>query len=403
MFKSKAGAELQINLTAIADNWLAMRNLLKNENEKGICAAVVKADSYGLGVEKIAPVLYKAGCRDFFVAYLSEGVDLRQMIGKDSRIFAIHGNFAGEEKYFDEYDIIPVLNNSQQIQSWREYNKKAGKKLPCALHFDTGMTRLGISANEREKLLADVRLLKGLNITLVMSHLSDGGDGGKKSGKSNRQLELFKKIKESICEKLDYTPLFSLSASAGMLIGGEYMFDLTRPGACIYGFFPDEISDKVVLRNVVSLKASVLQIQSTTVGQTVGYGSSYTFTREGKVLTAALGYADGFFRALSGKGSGWIDGYKLPIIGRISMDLTTFDASDVPDDVLANNNEIEIIGEHISLNELAECAGTIPYEIITDLGRRYQRLYTEDDLSVDNTAAEQSISGADFDKTGSGV
>ena len=108
MLMSKAGAELQINITAVAENWLAARNLLANQNNEGICAAVLKADSYGLGADKISPALYQAGCRDFFVAYLSEGVKLRQILGKEPRIFAIHGNFAGEEKYFDEYDIVPV-------------------------------------------------------------------------------------------------------------------------------------------------------------------------------------------------------------------------------------------------------------------------------------------------------
>jgi len=378
MLKIKTGAELTIDLNAVKDNWLSMYNLLKGENENGICAAVVKADSYGLGVDRIAPVLYEAGCRDFFVAYLSEGMELRQFVGKDSRIFAIHGHFAGEESYFDEYDIIPVLNNREQIKTWLEYNKKAGKNLPCALHFDTGMTRLGFSAEDREFLFSAGTPLKKLNVALVMSHLSDGGDLGKKGGKSSRQLDLFKKIKENVCALLGYKPLFSLSASAGMLIGGDYIFDLVRPGACLYGFLPEEsLAGKVQLKNVVSLNARILQIQNTTIGQTVGYGSSYTFTKNGKVLTAALGYADGYFRSFGGgKGCGWLDGYRLPVIGRVSMDLTTFDAGNVPDDVLAKNDMIEIIGEHIPLNEVAENAGTIPYEIITDLGGRYERIYT---------------------------
>lgn len=397
MLMSKAGAELQINITAVAENWLAARNLLANQNNEGICAAVLKADSYGLGADKISPALYQAGCRDFFVAYLFEGVKLRQILGKEPRIFAIHGNFAGEEKYFDEYDIVPVLNTLSQIRTWREYNAKAGKNLPCALHFDTGMTRLGFTAEDREILFSDTDILKSLNVTLVMSHLSDGGDCGKKGGKSSRQLALFKKIKTNICKILDYKPLFSLSASAGMLIGGEYMFDLIRPGACLYGFFPDEPSDKISLKNVVSLNARVLQVQNTTVGQTVGYGSSYTFTKNGKVLTAALGYADGYFRSLGNKGCAWLSGCKLPVIGRVSMDLTTFDASDVPDEVLAAADMIEIIGEHITLNEVAERAGTIPYEIITDLGGRYRRSY------INDAAKEQDNSFADFAKMGSGV
>ncbi len=375
MLTTKAGAELTIDLNAVAENWLAMRNLLKKDNEKGICAAVVKADAYGLGADKVSPVLYNVDCRDFFVAYLSEGITLRNVLGKDARIFAIHGNFAGEEEYFDEYEIIPVLNTLSQIETWRKYNATAGKKLPCALHFDTGMTRLGFSANDRETLFSSPDILKDLNIVLVMSHLSDGEDLGKKGGKSARQLALFKDIKANICKILDYTPLFSLSASAGMLIGGEYMFDLTRPGACLYGFYPDDPTDKVKIKNVVTLKAKVLQVQNTTIGQTVGYTSSYTFTKEGKVLTAAVGYADGYFRSLANKGCGWIGGFKVPLIGFVSMDLTTFDVSDVPDEVLKNNNEIELIGDHITLNEVARRAGTITYEIITDFGKRYKRSY----------------------------
>ena len=374
MITSMSGAELRIDVGAIVKNWTSMKQLME---DRGVCAAVVKADSYGLGAEHIVSSLYKAGCRDFFVAYLSEGIDIRRHLGNDAHIFAIHGNFGGNEEEFEHYSIIPVLNNRKQILSWLAYTKKVSKPLPCALHFDTGMTRLGLSGEDRDALFTnDTELLKQLNVVLVMSHLSDGEDLGVKDGKSDCQLNLFKKIQTNICALLNYSPQFSLSASAGMLINDSYKFDITRPGACLYGFYPDDVfSDRIKLESVVSLHAAVLQIQRARKGQTVGYGSSYMFTKEGKVLTAALGYADGYFRCLSGKNYGWLNGYKLPVIGRVSMDLTTFDATTVPDEILDSSREIEIIGKNVTLNEIAKNASTIPYEIVTDLGKRYSRSY----------------------------
>jgi alanine racemase len=386
MEKNEAGAILSIDLGAVTHNWRALRSLLSEPAE---CAAVVKSDAYGLGALEVASALFRVGCNSFFVAYVYEGITLRKKLGPAPSIFVLHGPFSGTEKEFGEYGLTPILNNMEQLNAWIKYTGEAGHRHPCGLHFDTGMSRLGFPAADRERLLgAEQDKLKALNVTLVMSHLANGEVAENPMNK--QQLSTFTDIKNRIVKVLGYAPKFSLSATAGMLLDSAYYFDITRPGCGIYGFYPDadmkpQVKKKADLRGVVTLKAKILQIQEAKAGQVVGYGSTYRFDRAGKIATAALGYADGFNRLLSGKGYGYLGDYKVPIVGRISMELTTFDISKVPESALASANEIEILGEHISLDDIAKAQGTIAYEVLTYIGSRYFRQYVGEVLALDKT------------------
>ena len=380
MEKNEAGAILSIDLGAVIHNWQALRSLLSEATE---CGAVVKSDAYGLGAKEVASALFRAGCNTFFVAYVYEGVELRKKLGPAPSIFVLHGPFSDTEKEFGEYGLIPILNTMEQLKSWTEYTDSVGHRYPCGLHFDTGMSRLGFSISEREKLLSSEQdKLKSLDVALVMSHLANGDD--EKNLMNKLQLSTFTQIKDRIVKVLGYTPKFSLSATSGMLLSKDYHFDITRPGGALYGFFPDaDMEKKIDLHRVVTLKAKILQIQEVKAEQPVGYGSTYRFSKSGRIATAALGYADGFHRTLSNCGYGYFGEYKVPIVGRISMDLTTFDISEVPEAALAGVNEIEIIGEHISLDDIAKVKGTIAYEVLTDIGSRYFHQYVGEVLSLD--------------------
>ena len=378
----EAGAFLNIDLGALVFNWEGMRRYISPSSR---CGAVVKSDAYGLGAEKISSALYRAGCRDFFVAYLSEGIALRRVIGDSGRIFVLHGFFSGTEREFTRYKLIPVLNTIEQIEGWLLYTQKVGHRFPVALHFDTGMSRLSFSRQDQEFLFGEGQdKLKLLEVVLVMSHLANGDIQGDK--KNEEQLNLFRDIRDKVSKILGYSPEYSLSATAGIFLGKEYLFDLCRPGLGLYGIYPYiGLEDKILLRPVVSLYAKIIQLQRAHIGQSVGYGSSYSFTREGIIATVCLGYADGFLRSLGNKGYGSICGKQVPVIGRISMDLTTFDVTEVPSKDLYIGQEVEIIGPHNTIDFLANSGGTIPYELFTNIGDRYYRRYKKEEklFSVD--------------------
>lgn len=375
MNKQDAGAILSINVGAIVSNWKELSSYVPDGVD---VSAVVKSNAYGLGAVKIAPSLQRAGCKTFFVAYLEEGIEIRRAVGAEPHIFVLHGPAKGTEGEFISYNLTPILNTFEQIDNWIAYSVSAEHKFPCGIHFDTGMSRLGIPTKEAEELFGTYSdKLKSLNISLVMSHLASPDD--KESPQSAKQLFHFTKIKSALTDILDYSPLYSLSATAGIFLGKDYAFDIVRPGAGIYGIHD---TDELKLKSVVALDAKILQIQSADVGQSVGYGATYTFKKDGKIATAGIGYGDGFSRQLSNKGFGYIGDFKVPIIGRVSMDLTTFDVSEVPEDVLANAQSIEIIGSHRTIFDIARETGSISYEILDSLKNRYYRQYVGEVLQM---------------------
>lgn len=342
---------IEINLAAIAHNY----TLLRKQGNKASCAAVVKANAYGLGVAQIAPILLEAGCREFFVATLDEAIELRGILPA-ATIYVFHGARKGQTKDFLAHNIIPVLNDLSQIEHWND----AGK---FALHIDTGMCRLGLTPEEASKIKPSSHL------QLVMSHLACANDP--KNPKNAEQLASFRKA-------LQHFPKVrtSLANSSGIFLGSDYHFDLLRPGCSLYGISPNT-SLPNPMSNVATLSAPILQYHHLEKDETVGYGATVTAKKGAVLATVEIGYSDGFIRSLSNKAVGYAAGIKVPVVGRVSMDMITVDVTQVPEHARSEHLRVTFIGKEQSVDILAEMAATIGYEIFTRLGARIQKIYTK--------------------------
>lgn len=360
----RATAFLTIDVAAVVANWRLIRDQVGPACE---AAAVVKADCYGLGAERIAPALAAAGCRTFFVATIDEGVALRRVVG-DRTIHVLGGPLPGATADLAEHNLTPVLNSLEQIGLWAGYASAIGKRLPGVLHLDTGMSRLGLDTQAVDRLAADPSLLAAIEPTVVMSHMACADEA--EHPKNSDQLQRFR----DLSGRLGLGVRRSLGASSTIFLGPDYHFDLVRPGAALYGLNPTPDRPNP-MAPVVRLQARILQVRDVDSPMTVGYGASHLVTRKGRVAVAALGYADGVFRSLGNRGFGVIEGERVPVVGRISMDLTTFDVSALTPEQARPGALIEVIGEHQSADALAADAGTIGYEVLTALGRRYLRQY----------------------------
>lgn len=363
-----AGGRLTIDLAAIVANWrdLAARS------RPGRCAAVVKADAYGLGASAVVPALARAGCNDFFVAMAAEGSDVRAL-APGARVFVLEGVHEGSVDTLAKNALIPVLSSKEQVAHWRQ----GGGGVPCALHVDTGMNRLGMTVEEAIALAGATDLHSGLNIVHVMSHFAcaDTPD----HPMNRRQLESFQTVASAFSGIES-----SLSNSAATLSSGAMGFAMTRPGIALYGgvAFADGANP---MQPTVTLEARIVQVRHARAGETVSYGAARTLSRDTRIAVVAVGYADGYPRAGSGAGvplrdhapaglHGAIDGHRVPVLGRVTMDLTCFDVTDVPQNALASGC-IELIGPTIPLDDAARACGTIGYELLTGLGNRYARRY----------------------------
>ncbi|GAO00142.1 alanine racemase [Komagataeibacter xylinus NBRC 13693] len=359
-----AGAMLEIDLGAIAANY----RLLDARTGTATCAAVVKADAYGLGAHRVAPVLEQAGAHTFFVAHLEEGIRLRCCISRSSRIFVLHGPMPGTEAEFTDHDLLPVLNSMEQIAGWHAHAGRTGTPLPAALQVDTGMSRFGLSDTDIATLSARPDLLDGIDTRLVMSHLACADTPASPANAMQRDRL------RAMAARLPTAPL-ALSASSGIFLGPDYHFDLVRPGAALYGLAPNENAPNP-LRPTVRLAARIVQRRAITTGDGVGYGLTWRATGPRRIATLGIGYADGFLRhGADGGGCAWLGEYRLPILGRISMDSTTVDVTDVPDSVMARATHVDMIGPRRSVDDVARSAGTIGYEVLTALGSRFHRAY----------------------------
>ena len=358
-------AELTIDLGALVANY----RLLQRHARPARVGAGVKANSYGLGAERAAPALAKAGCKEFFVAVLSEAIALRPLI-PDADIYVLSGPIGGDEPEFIEHRLIPVLNSPQQIELWARWCDDDAPA-PAALHIDTGMSRLGLSPVDLDRLVADPKALKLVPVQLLMSHLSvsEEADHPENPG----QLKRYKQAVGRLLPLLPSRPILSFANSSGIFLGKDYAFDLVRTGAALYGLNPTPAAPNP-MRQVVGLKARILQLRQIDAHQTVGYGA-HRSTRATSLATLGLGYADGVFRALSHVGAAFVGGTRVPFVGRVSMDLITIDVGDVPAHLVQPGAWVEILGEHQSADDLAALASTNGYEVLTALGARYQRRY----------------------------
>ncbi len=360
----RATAVLTINLGAIAANWRRLRDMVGTGCE---AAAVVKADAYGLGAAHVAPVLWAAGCRTFFVATVDEGLDLRAHLPK-AAIHVLCGPLPGALDDLAQSRLIPVLNSLDQIGLWAGFARSSGQSLPAAIHLDTAMTRLGLDQRDVVALAQNPGWLSGLKIHLIMSHLACADDPAHPANQA--QQSLFTQLSQ----QSGLSVRRALSASSGIFLGAPFHFDLVRPGAALYGINPLPGTPNP-MDPVVSLHAKVLQVRDVDSPQCVGYGSTYSVPGPGRIACIGVGYADGLFRSLGNRGHACIDGRSVPVVGRISMDLTTLDISHLPPYSVHPGSLVELIGPHHPLDDLAGEAGTIGYEILTALGRRYVRHY----------------------------
>jgi alanine racemase len=368
-----APVRLTVDLSALAANWQDMAR----RSGSARTAAVVKADAYGLGLEDCGTTLYEAGARDFFVAVVQEGVTLRAY-APEARIFVLSGIWPGQERLFFENDLVPVIASEEQLAFWMSVIAEHGD-YPCALQVDTGFNRLGLPLQDALALVEDVSRPASFSPVLVLSHLHSGDTPSAASNKA--QLESFRQVSAAF-EGIDS----SLSASAGIFLGPDYHFDLTRPGIALYG--GEAVNGMKPLRPVATAEARILQIREAKAGSTVSYGATYQLSRPSRLAIASVGYADGYLRSLSGSGVplrtggtpggfGFVAGHRVPVIGRITMDLTIFDVTDVPDGAVRAGGYIELFGPNVALDDVARAAGTIGYEMLTSLGLRHERRYLQ--------------------------
>lgn len=369
----QAGAVLTIDLAAITENWRLLSKKLKPGCD---CGAVVKADAYGLGAANVAAALARAGCKTFYVALLSEGINLRKAVGRGPRIIVMHGVNPGLESEVFKHSLIPVLSTPDQILAWRTFATDTGVLQETLIQIDTGMNRLGLSEAEFTNHLNDPNGFQGLTPLALMSHLACAGTP--EHPLNTMQLEKFTRALSAFRSKFPDAK-GTLSNSSGIFLGEGWHFDYARPGASLYGLNPQPHTKNPMLP-VVRLQAKILQIRRVDSTQTVGYGATFEATDGMKLATVSIGYADGFLRSLSNAGQAQLDGIPIRVAGIVSMDLLTFDISNVPDSSARPGAMIDIIAEHSTADDLARDAGTIGYEVLTSLGHRYARRYLPDSV-----------------------
>jgi alanine racemase len=356
---------LTVRLAAAQENYRICRELAG----PAAVAGVVKADAYGLGMPAITRALLGMRCDTFFVARLSEGIGLRPL-APGARIYVLDGVQRESAPALIAHDLTPVLNSLAQIEAWSAAARGRGTTLGAAIHIDTGMNRLGLPESELAVLSGNTAsLLKSIDVTLVMSHLACADDPG--AAMNAWQLERFR----AALSGLPPAPA-SLSSSGGILLGKDYAFDMVRPGIALYGGNPQPEKPNP-FKPVVVLTGRILQLRRVDKGESVGYAATFRTGRPSTLATVALGYADGLMRAIGNRGMGAIAGVRVPVVGRVSMDLVTLDVTDAPDWSLVPGADIEFLGDAISLEDFAARAQTASYEVLTSLGARIPRRYLE--------------------------
>ncbi|MBY6241721.1 alanine racemase [Methylosinus sp. Sm6] len=357
-------ATLCVDLSALVANW----RLLAARAPGADCAAVVKADAYGIGLEPAARALAAAGCRTFFVATAGEGERLRAVAPR-AIVYVLEGLPQGGAPMLATARLRPVLASLEEIREWGAFGRSIGRRLPAALQFDTGMNRLGLAPREAA---AAAAAAQDIETTLVMSHFVCAQWA--EDARNARQIAGFE-------EALRFFPgaPASLSNSSGIFLSQKPHYDLLRPGYALYGGNPTPCAPNP-MRPVVRLEASVLAVRDIEVGETVGYDGVWTAARPTRLATLGLGYGDGLpagASSLPGRAGAEaiIGDYRCPLVGRVSMDFVMLDVTDIPASAAHRGATAEILGETIGVDELAARSGTIGYEILTRLGRRYERRY----------------------------
>jgi alanine racemase len=361
-----AGGVLTIDLAAIEANWKRLAGMTIPVE----CAAVVKGDGYGCGLEPVTTRLYKAGCRTFFVADIVEGQRVRALAA-DATIYVLAGVMPSTGPALAESNLRPVINSPTELAEWDAFVATTGWQGGAALHIDTGMNRLGLTLDEAVAIAPRAKS-QSHGFTLLMSHLAcaDTPD----HPLNDKQVRVFREL------RILYRGIpSSLANSPGIFLGGTVHCDLVRPGAALYGVNPTP-GRANPMRPVVELKGRIIQVRQAGKGETVGYGAAFTTARPSRLAIVAVGYADGYARAAGAvKGKSGADaivaGRRCPVVGRVSMDLLAIDVTDLPDGSARRGDFATLIGGGIGVDEVGAATGTIAYEVLTSLGRRYHRVY----------------------------
>jgi alanine racemase len=352
-----------VDLAAVAHNYRTVKSRLKTGTT---CAAVLKANAYGMGVRDVALRLYQEGCRHFFVAHLSEGIELKSIINEDAFVYVLNGLRTGDEDYYDHFDLIPVLGDPFQIRVWNSYCERKQKCLKAVLHFDTGMTRTGLSSRAVQNL--GFLQVSNMEIVCVMSHLVCAYQPAHPMNEAQRATF------DTLRARFPFAKA-SLANSGGSTLGKQYHFDMVRPGLALTGCHTVAINGDYKLKPAIKAYAQIMQINEIAAGDSIGYDATFVTSRASRIATLGVGYADGYLRNLSNKGEVYFDGQKLPVVGRISMDLLTIDITDVESDKIQIGDWVELFGDNILIHEVAEKAGTVSWELLTLLGTRFERFY----------------------------
>ncbi len=348
MNSAMSTARLKINLQALVSNWRALDATTEVET-----AAVVKADGYGLGAGPVSSALAEEGVRTFFVAVAEEGADVRKAVGPGPTIEVFSGHMEGDTDLLRAHDLTPLINSPEQFQR----HLQALPDHPFGIQLDSGMNRLGLEPADWAELSEKI---KALNPRLVISHLACADQPDHPM--NQQQLKTFREMTEGVSAPR------SLAATGGILLGSAFHFDLCRPGIGLYGGLPFAGA-----KPVITIDLPVIQVRAVEVGETVGYGNTWTARRPSRIATVAAGYADGLHRAIGGGIDTFAGDQPCPVVGRISMDLITVDVTDLSHDP----DHLRILNGHQTVDDLAEAAGTIGYEILTSIGQRYSRGYVE--------------------------
>jgi alanine racemase len=365
-----AGGLLHIDLSALASNWRTLRDYTGGAE----AAAVVKADAYGTGIEQAVPALHQAGCRTFFVAHLSEAVRVRG-VAPDATIYVLNGLFPGTSPVYVQHDLRPVLGSFEEIEEWAAFCRSQGQKRAAAIHVDTGMNRLGLTVSQGLA-LKDRAELKDFETALLMSHFVSAEESDNPI--NIRQIEAFSTVREAFPGVRA-----SLANSSGIFLKEKPHFDLVRPGYALYGGNPVPDRDNP-MSPVVGLEARIVQLRWVEEDDTVGYNARWLALGRRRIATLSVGYADGYPRSASARGKSGeellagtvlVAGRPCPFAGNVSMDLITVDVTDIPESDIKRGDTVTMIGGSLTIDEIGRRAGTIGYEMLTNLGRRYARAY----------------------------
>ena len=353
---------LEVDTQAITHNYRTLKQLVSHST----CAAVLKADAYGFGIKAVAPILMQSGCQHFFVAHIEEGIVLRRLL-KEPVIYVLSGLLPQTEAYFIEHSLTPIINDFEMLNMWSREAQRLDRKLPCALHIDTGMRRNGFDALDLVKLFKSPELLNHFDVHFIMSHLVSSH--ALHDPLNGEQKELFDHVRQQLPQLKA-----SLADTGGIYLGSPFHYDFIRAGKGLFGLYTPP-KDYPPLEPCLRFLGRILQIRTAVKGETVGYGATHTLAGKSRLATIGIGFADGYDLRLSNKGYVAFQDWKAPIVGRISMDYTVIDVTDIPESLCYVGGWAELVNQTLTLDTLAQSIGSHSRELSTGFTSRITRIY----------------------------